>query len=924
MADTFLSQAAACIAEAHPETYAGVRVILPSQRACLYFKKALAALHTQTVLAPQVQSIEDFVLSETKAKLLEPHLLLLECYLVFKQIEPELDLDKFVTWGDALLKDFDAIDLYLVDAASLFSYLNEAESLKRWAAQLGLDHLDPSPNAQAYFEWNAQLLQVYQGLNQRLKEQGQAYRGMAFRQLAEQVSQNGGLKNPKESLYFIGFNALSKSEEVFMQTLVKSGQAQTLWDVDRYYFDAPEHKAGQWLREYANPLSSQYLSQAPFRWVGNRLLEEPKRMQVLAASTRSAQVRLALDLIAQWEQAQGPEEQVALVLCDESLLDLLLPYLHPYKERLNITMGYSLRRTWIYEWCMAWWDLILDHSPLEKPQLLWNAIEGNPFWRKGWCQGLGHLFEKKERTYLQALHDLDQICMHLMHQTPAEEWDEQSEALWKCAYLLKDLQIQLENYPALGLKSGRALFMQCLGQQSLSFEGAEKRSLHVMGLLETRTLDFDRVILLSVNEGMMPSAGSRNSLIPADIASMKEFELPTFTQADAVSSYHFHRLLQRAKEVVFTYVLPSPNNQGKEESRFIKQLRLDLKSQNPHLDWKEAHLVPGGQVQALGPEMDSIPKSPAVLAAIRERLKTKGLSASALIRLAKCPMQYYLDQILGIKEPKALEQDMGTDVFGSWLHKVLELDPYLKEDLDASLDRALDQLRKESRWPKDAYRTDVGFNLILKSVAITLLEKYKSAAKDWSAQSPQVLAMEWKVRLSLSFPLPSGPVEVLFVGQMDRVEWDGQQLSILDFKTGKVDAKDLDWQKEGSLSAALLASSPKEKLMQLWVYRYLWLCLLEENQKNPDFHTALQAGYDLAQAQFGMISFRNLEAGPLFADLNFIPGENLLDFKKASEGIIQQLLSPLLDPDQAIVKTTDLDHCKYCSFAYACGRSSGS
>jgi len=231
-----------------------------------------------------------------------------------------------------------------------------------------------------------------------------------------------------------------------------------------------------------------------------------------------------------------------------------------------------------------------------------------------------------------------------------------------------------------------------------------------MGLLETRTLDFDRVIVLSLNEGSLPGTRKRESLIPLDIAQMNTFDLPTFTQADAVTSYHFHRLLQRPKQIELIYVQPSEKSSVKEMSRFIKQLRLDWPSQNTSLNWSEPKLVFNLEAQEPHDFIHRIEKTDEVIALVKEKLESRGLSPSAMAQFANCSLQYYYSYVLNLRKDRLYEDEMGADVFGTWIHKVLEnVDKTILENhhgwvdqtdvnaridsLDALLDEAMQEIQ---------------------------------------------------------------------------------------------------------------------------------------------------------------------------------------------------------------------------------------
>jgi len=969
---TFLGKTAEHIIQTHRvEGLKDVVVVVPSQRSALYLKKELAAIAKKTFIAPKIFTIEDFVLHATQGVLIEPTDLLFKAYDIFKSVEPEMSLDKFVVWGNLMLRDFDLLDMYLVDPNQLYAFLSEVKSIERWGKAYGEEDLDQyiTPNTRKYFHLYDNLNIVYHSLQQALKDAGKGYRGMFFRQLIEELGRGKSLPLEFVHLYFVGFNALSKSEEELFRICLNKGNCTTLWDVDTYYLENTNHRAGNWLRDYSNSFSKRFLSNEPFRWKQQFYKEDPKKVSVLGFENPSGQIFGALQFIDAWEEQFGADEQIALVLADENLLDQAMQYLGKYKERLNITMGLSLKKTFVFDLIESYWAIVnhqkddrfsvhlleklwanplvnhyyaaLFHKQEVKAEQLWKASVGKfdfsvsfeslavhfeqvPLWK--------HLFSKEQPTFLQALHRLDQIFYSLLANVKNTDWTYQHDAVMIVKDQIQLLKEVMQDREALQLKSGMKLLKQLILQQKISFEGSEKRTLHVMGLLETRNLDFDRVIILSMNEGVLPGAQKRNSLIPMDIASMALFDLPTFTQADAVTSYHFHRLLHRAKELVFAHVLPGEKSSAKEESRFIKQLRFDWPVYNPTLDWKEyVTTFKGEETKEFG-EWKEVPKTPEIINRIKEKLAGRGLSPSALNTFAACSMRYYFSQVLGLRQDQQVDDEMGADVFGTWIHKFLEdLDEEIIEkyqgdyalvdwtNIESNLDERLEKALKSIEDEKGSFDVERGFNVILQEVAKHILKKYLQELPNWTSNPVKVLALETSLAYTTEVAIDGEILSVNLQGRVDKIDVvNAHEIRILDFKTGKVVPSDLKVPKDSTLFETLTTYDSKEKLTQLWFYKVF---LLNELQKENSAHDFLK---DLKGKSLfinpGIISFRNLKDQVLHASLEFETGESVEQFLQKSNEVIAFWTKELLDPNKAFTLTEDEQKCKYCDFAQICRR----
>ena len=968
---SFLRKTAEYLWEAHGiEEMQHIAVVMPSQRGVLYLKKELAYLGDRPFLAPDFMTIEEFALQMTDSTLIDPIDLLFEAYTCFKEVDPLVDFDRFMGWGQMMLKDFDTLDMYLVEPYQIFSFLSEVKSLERWGEAYGEEDTSKyiTKHTQAYFKLYDHLLEVYGRLQARLKDRGLVYRGMAYREFVARLDENRPLAKNYKIVYFVGFNALSKGEEEIIRKLLKMDLAETLWDADEYYVKNTFHRAGNWLREFSDPSHSKFLGKNKFQWMEKHFAQNPKEVNILGVANPSAQVFVAMELIRYWQAEYGAEEQVALVLGDESLLDQVLLFVGEFKDRLNITMGYSLKKTPAYSFLNLLGEIHKRPDQARIPVGIFQSLMQHPIMQyyidgrsKKVAADLNRdwraLFGKQDLyvstdairalaalpvladlfqlgNFKSLLSNLTEAFEQILKEMPKAEWGADAQAMTQARRVIDNLADSLIGLPEeVSMKVGLKLLLNLVQQQKLTFEVAEQknRTLHVMGLLETRTLDFDRVIVLSLNEGSLPGTRKRESLIPLDIAQMNTFDLPTFTQADAVTSYHFHRLLQRPRQVELIYVQPSEKSSVKEMSRFIKQLRLDWPNQNPNLRWSEPQVRFALEERDQMDFVHRIEKTDAVIERLKTTLENRGLSPSAMNQFATCSLQYYYSYVLNLGKEKEFEDEMGADVFGTWVHKVLEnvdqkilelhqgwIDQSDVEERIQNLDTLLDEAMSQIQEREGVFEMETGFNFVLKEVAKTLLESYYQAERTWNSERVQLLDTEMDLMTMVPVQFEGQHFEVKIKGRVDRLDRVESVYRIIDYKTGKVEPKDLKIGEIG-LRGELEAADLKGKLLQLWLYKFLLV------QSVHDQSNELFSGLDWRQLDVepGIISFRNLGAKVLSVaapGLWFSENQSMEAFMAESIEVIQGWIDRILDRATAFEKTKDVETCQYCDFKVICHR----
>lgn len=976
---TFLNQSAQYIFEKHPlAQLKNICVVLPSRRAVYYFKQALAKFSNVPFIAPEILAIDDFVMQMSGVNQIDAVSLLFELYEIFKKYDPEVKFERFISWAPTLLRDFDTIDLYLVDnPKSIFEYMSEAKVLERWnPAQLksGKPAFEVTPVLDKYFKLFENIYNVYSDLQKSLTTKGLAYRGMAYRILAESVKQLLIEKNENsvifEKYYFIGFNALSASEEKIIETLVKTNRAETLWDADTYFMSSEyNHKAGMLLRSYKN--SGRF---GKWNWQTDELLKGEKQMRIIGVENATLQTKIAGHIYAE-AIAENPEVPTVIVLADENLLQ---PVIYSLNERIsdfNITMGVSLRGSMLFTLIDAVFELqqniaefktkdggtvkmpkfshrhifkVLNHPFIRRYEQIKYApeIKAKSQERTVFRKTLSEIL-RTNKVYLSQDEMLDLGENEPIFKILFSRWSDnpqkalfafydlidelrnvyrdsndaiETEYLYLFLTILHRLEKILFQNRELSLKSFKHFLYELIKQEKIPFSGEPISNLQIMGMLETRCLDFERVIILSVNEGTIPSAKHINSLIPFDACI--EYHLPVHSDQDAVMAYHFFRLLQRAKEVDILYVIPNGEGLGgggSEKSRFILQIENELVKENKNIKLTYPKIKFGQDNETEVINKIDIFKSEDILKSISKLIAEKGIYPTSLSNYLKCSLQFYFDKIANISKREEVDENFGADVFGTWIHNTLEkidkdFGPKISEEnietIIGELEKRLDEAYQEKFG---GFVVESGMNYLLKQVAQQLLNDFFENQKVSQRFPLEVVQAEQLIEVIFEKVIHGKLQKIKIAGRIDRIEREGNVLKVIDYKTGKVVAKELETPKDLTLEEALVESD-KEKLRQLWLYQYLVTKSMFDGK-------LVLAGekFENYAVTAKIYSFRNLKE-KLEVNLSFETDPTIFGFIEKSEGVLTQIITELLNPDINFTQTTDTKICERCDFKGICGR----
>ncbi len=966
---TFLELTAKYIYEKYKENISDLCIVLPSRRASFFFKNALAQAADEAIWSPEVHAMEDFICKMAGVDVVEPINLQLDLYDLMREQDPTLDFDQFVTWAATLLDDFSHIDQNLVDTSKLFEYLSEAKALERWDPKY-LGKPPYTPAVQKHFSLWGNIEKTYHNLQQHLHKNQQAYTGMAFRKVAENI-ESIAAKSGCHQYIFIGLNALTRSEEKIIKALLRLNKAEVLFDSDDFYMEeGSSNRAGSFLRKYKRSWNM-----PEWRWQQNLLLTDDKKINVIGVANASMQGKVAGQLLQQL-RSENKHNQVAIVLPDETLL---LPVLHAIPEDVpnyNVTMGLSFKGTPLFNLV----DLLFDVHLTGVTQLQDTGYKVHQYHYLSVSKLLTHPFIRRYELYLNEQPDqngfhgliqevLDTIVAenkvlisaqellelgkhHPLFETLFRTWrdcDDIIVAMYELIELLRQVYAHGHNTieteylyifytlvkrldtifdcreQKISVRSFRKFLYELIGQTRLPFSGEPISDVQIMGMLETRALDFENLIILSVNENTLPAPKKQSSLMPFDV--LRQFGLPTYAENEGAMAYNFYRLLQRAKQVNLLYVLPSDTYGSGEKSRFILQLENDLTLLNPNITFREyTAVVEQKDIKAYSEDI-IIEKDAPTLEQIKRDLE-RGLYPSSLNTYINCSLKYYFSRIAKMQEADEVEEQVDAAQFGTVVHQVLEDffapfaesgNPIVAESIDQMLLELPAHVQMVFNQTVRGATTERGLNYLLLKVAIEVLQKYLYKLKDSDELPLYILRLEDSLTSTLPLTINGEAIQVTIAGKADRIDMTQNEVRVIDYKTGKVEQSKLRV-KTADLRLPSTRNKDYDKPRQLWLYQYIL-----QRQLNEAPQTILKngqlAGAALLQAKSGIISFRNIDENVLSSEFNFVDENGApRDFMEASEELLQGIIHSMLDPTDPIRKTSDLEVCQYCPYKGICAR----
>ena len=883
-------------------------IILPNKRAKVFLIEAIKNQLSQTVLAPEIISIEDFVQHIAGIRSVDAIEQLFEFYEVYLSITPtaqQQSFELFANWAKTLLQDFNEIDRYLLEPSHVLSYLKDIEDIKKW----GIEVEDKTQLLENYIDFWKLLPNYYQSLYDHLLTKGIGYQGLIYREAVQNLIHF--LKTvPNKQFVFAGFNALNAAEEKIVQELLFVGQAKIYWDADQTFFNDPYHDAGLFLRRFKE--NWKYYKTHPFEWIVDDF-SATKNIQVIGTPKSVGQAKIAGSILEQTIQ-NHPEkslDKVAVVLGEESLLVPLLYSLPASVGALNITMGYSAKNNPAQilvaklfkmhtnslsrnnKGYVLYYKEVLDiltHpliEPYAKTRELVHLINANNYTFITHQKLLDLnpdpselfllLFKKWETGAVPVLETIISLLETLKNNLSNDNEEEKITKAFVFAIfkVINKLITYYSKHQHIDkIETLYAIYKQVIDVAEVSFEGEPLNGLQIMGVLESRVLDFDTVIVTSMNEGKFPAGKSSNSFIPYDVK--RELGLPTFKEKDAIYTYHFYHLLQRATNIYLLYNTESEGLDAGEKSRFITQ--LDVERQPKHTLTQEIYNAVLPDTAYIPME---VPKSSAVMSRLKE-IAEQGFSPSALTKYIRNPIDFYFQKILRIREVEEVEESIALNTLGTIIHETLKTlyEPFIGrlisesdlqqcfKQIDAEVLKQFKLVYKEGEIKKG--RNLLAFEVAKRNVSNFLKVELESVKK---GEQVQIIALEQSYERLLEHP--KLPFPVLIKGNVDRIENRDGAIRIIDYKTGKVEKGTVTLRSWEDLTLDI----KNEKIIQVLAYAYMF----EKEAKGEPIEA-------------GIISFKNLKEG--FLPFNFKSG------KEETKNIEEETLTNYLE--QIVLLLTEI------------------
>ncbi|WP_346881723.1 PD-(D/E)XK nuclease family protein [uncultured Algibacter sp.] len=888
--------------------------VVPSKRAGLFLKHELIKVIEQTIFSPQILSIEEFVGELSQLNSITNTELLFEFYNTYNLLtkkENQESFDTFSKWAQIILQDFNEIDRYLIKQDKIFNYLSAIQDLKHWSLE---EHKTEFVKNYLTF-WN-KLYSYYQHLTKALLKNKKGYQGLIYREAVKNLESYTQNNNNKH--IFLGFNALNTAEETIIQELLQNSLAEIYWDIDKVFLDNPKHDAALFTRQHKNHWK--FFKENPFNWITTNYALQ-KNISVYGIPKNIGQAKYIGSLLKDLQKNNQSLQNTAVVLGDENLLIPVLNSIPTGINALNITMGFPLKSIPVASLFEALFNL--------------HKTSSNSFYYKDLINIISHqfvrpLFYIDEEDYATKI--IERIdsnnLVYLTNErlkritSEAEEvidllfsnWQTLSieNVLSHCAKLILAIKTHLDkkkdsNLLALeyiyrfnelfnelirlnseydyikNISTLHSIYKELLSSETLDFQGEPLKGLQVMGMLESRVLDFETVIISSVNEGILPSGKSNNSFIPFDVKI--ENNLPTYKEKDAVYTYHFYRLLQRAKNVYILYNTEADVLTGGEKSRFITQLQLeDIHHINQQI------ITP--QVPVIQPCLNVIKKTETLQKQIT-KVAQEGFSPSSLTNYIRNPIDFYYQKILKIKALDDVEETVAANTLGTVVHNTLEdfykplVGHFLSLEIIKNLKTKI-EYQVTHHFKKEYKEGDItkGKNLIIFEIAKRYVSNFLDLEIKTLKAGDKIKIIAIEADNDITIDISELNFTVKIKGKVDRVDECNGITRIIDYKTGAVQQNQVeivDWEN--------ITTDYKKysKSFQILTYAYIM-------QASKTINLPIEAG---------IISFKNLSSGFLKfskkdspfsrTKQSLITHETLLDFETQLKNLIIEICNPNVD-----------------------------
>ena len=958
--ESFLKLVAADLYKHTEGNLAHTAVVFPNKRAGLFFNEYLAQESESPIWSPAYVSISELFRSLSPWEVGDPVKLVCELYKIFRRETQSTEtLDDFYFWGEMLISDFDDADKNKVDTDKLFSNLQDLrnimddytfiddeqeEAIRQFFQNFSIERRT-ALKERFISLWDV-LGNIYKGFRESLASQNIAYEGMMYRHVIEHLDVD---KLPYEKYVFVGFNVLNKVEHTLFTQLKDAGKAVFYWDYDEFYMkenrQAVTHEAGEFirrnLRDFPSPLSGELFKN----------LSKPKEVHYIASSTENAQARY----LPQWirNNLTTPEKETAVVLCNEALLQPVLHSLPAEVKHVNITMGFPLSQTPVYSFLIALLELHTHGFNFKSGRYTFQSVVTllkHPYTRQ--LTGQAELLEKEltrnNRFYplpgelgkdefltrlftplsgnlnlcIRLSETLQQVAgIYQANTSGTEDTDAFNqlyrESLFKAYTTINRFRTLIEEDElTVQSETFRRLLVKVLSATNIPFHGEPAIGMQVMGVLETRNLDFRHLVLLSVNEGQLPKSGGDSSFIPYNLR--KAFGMTTIEHKIAVYAYYFYRLLQRAERITLMYNTSSDGLNRGEWSRFMLQFLIEW----PHpitRQFLEAGQSPQGTSSITVEKTPDVMRRMQSLFDVRTNPKAK-FSPSALNYYLDCPLKFYYRYVAGLSAPDEVSAEIDSATFGSIFHYAAE---HIYKDLTTHgkviNKEALETLLRNEVKLQDY--VDTAFKKLFFNVPQNEKPEYNGVQLINSAVIARYLkqllqndlryapftfiASEMEVDEPIDIQTPKGVIKSRIGGIIDRMDSKDGTLRIVDYKTGG------DADTPPHVESLFI---PDKKRSNYVFQTFLYAAIMCRKQPTMKIAPALLYIHRAATETYSPVIQMGESRKPKEAV------EDFSKYEKEYRERLQGLLEEIFNPEKSFTQTEIIEKCTYCDFKALCKR----
>jgi hypothetical protein len=797
-------------------------IVLPSQRAIRYIQRALFTTFNRPYFSPNFLTIEDFTRSFVDFAPIDQVELLFRFFEIYRQLGHSDDFETFLNWAPMLISDCNEIDRYMVDAEQLFKNLRDVREIENWSFGEGRELSENQKKFLAFWE---QLRDFYTLINESLAKENLAYSGAISRKAVECCLSLIDELYPEQKIIFVGFNALSESEIQLINRLVKLGRAELILEADAFYLNNPGHEAGMFIRQAKARIPETRL------FVGNDLLNSEKDLRITSCAQSGSMMKVVQNELSRMHRQEL--DDTVLLLADETLIVPAIKHIPKSVGVANITIGLPLKLTALRPWVELIFEFQRNFEYFKTDSLYHKSLSAllkHPFielivtdedreiiqkeesdiikfnkiftklnvehFSESLQQVLRLIFKPWKGDYRLALKAILNLNHLIFKYLDAEDLILERSALFHFHQSIEKFSLLLNSrseLPPMNLRSFEKLFNMRWTSESLAYYGNPLEGLQIMGMLETRMLNFKNLIIVGLNEGVLPPKNTLNSLIPMDLR--RFFHLPLPADKDAIFAHHFYRLFSGASRIHVLY----STNQGDdsalaEPSRYLQQVELELLPKSKIKVTYDSYNIP---VRESISEL-KFKNSDEVRMRILDYFK-KGLSPSALNKFIKCPLDFYVRYVLKYSDDEEVEEGVESSTFGNIIHSVLEVlykpfvgetRPVLPKNIDEMLahcDNEVEaQFKKKFDTSADVFeRGSMYFAMhAAKKQVRRLLSKERRDLIQNSEKQLFIVSLEKPFSKKIVLEIDGKQEPIFITGKIDRIDRFGDSLRIIDYKTG--------------------------------------------------------------------------------------------------------------------------------------------